>query len=176
MFGIFHYYKKTKSARMTPRGFMMMYTVLFISVVLTISMGILDIALRELAITSVTKESPRALYVADAGLECAFFADLQNGYFGTSTPNTTYTQLCGANDVTIAPVNRATNPIVWQTFMVKFGSGIDLSCAKVIVTKQLDALGNVATTTVDSYGYNTDCPPAAQSRYPLIERGLTAVY
>jgi len=171
-----NFYKQREKRGTSSRGFLMMYAVLFITVVLTISMGILDIALRQFAISSVNRESPRALYAADAGLDCAFYGDILNGYFSTSTPDTTHVGLCGANDVTVIPIDRNSNPIVWQEFMVKFGSGSELLCAKVSVKKDVNANGDITLTTIDSRGYNTDCPPAASLRFPLVERGLTATY
>ena len=165
--------KKTRKIKQESGGFLMMYAVLFITIILTISMAILDLALKQSAVTSVSKESPLALYAADAGLECAFYADIHHEYFSTSTPGIHFP--CGSNDITLTPINANSNPVVWNDFIIKFGAGKDLVCAKVTVSKTITN-GYVSKTTIDSRGYNTDCPPGTPLRTPLVERGLNATY
>ncbi|MCX6736231.1 MAG: hypothetical protein NTZ13_04065 [Candidatus Parcubacteria bacterium] len=198
MFHFHHYHKKRKDSENT-RGFLMMYAILFITVVLTIAMGILDIALKQFSISSINRESSRALYAADAGLECTLYGDIYNKNFSTTTPagvplavdgsgallksNVT---LCSGNVVDLFTPNP--NPgsggtITWTEnppangFKIKFGSGTDLVCGTVIVTKSIGANGTLLQTTVNSRGYNTDCPDnPTPARLPRVERGLKATY
>ena len=157
----------------------MMYAILFITVVLTISMGVLTIALRQFSVSGISKESPRALYAADAGLECAFYAEALNRYFSTTTPDQTYAGLCDTNNIRVHIANPNPAPpatLVWDDVNVKFGSGTDLMCAKVSIRKNVDATGHIVLTTIESRGYNTECPGTDPKRLPLVERGLTATY
>ena len=182
MFDTFGYFKKRKEA--DSRGFLMMYAILFITVVLSISIEILSISLKQFSISSTGEESARALYAADAGMECAFYLDIYKGYFSTSAPTKTYQHICDTNDITIQPpANPYISPLLWYnstspSFQVKFGSGKDLMCANVYVSKTLYTTGTlgIKTTTVTAKGYNTDCPGVTPLRLPLVERRLKSIY
>ena len=159
----------------------MMYAVLFITVVLTISMGILTVALRQFSVSGISKESPRALYAADAGLECAFYAEAFSRYFSTTSPmnDQTYAGLCDTNNIRVRIANPNPTPpatLTWDVIEVRFGLETDLVCAKVSIKKNVDATGHITLTTIDSRGYNTECPGTTPKRLPLVERGLTATY
>ncbi len=198
MFHFLHLIKKKTGSGEKPRGFLMMYAILFITVVLTIAMGILDIALKQFSISSINRESSRALYAADVGLECTLYGDIYNKNFSTTTPagvplpvagNGSLTKnditLCSGNVVDIftpTPNPGSNGTILWtepaQTngFKIKFGSGSDLVCATVKVTKNIGPNGTLLQTTVDSRGYNTECPDVPALRLPRVERGLKATY
>lgn len=198
MLGFQHPIKKEKTYRKSG-GFMMMYAILFITVVLTISIAILDLSVKQLAISSTGEEASRALSAADAGMECAFYLDLYKRYFATSTPDglpaetETYIDACGTNDITIIPPSPSMDvaQITWETdppspppsaksFQIKFGTGKDLICANVYLIKNLYTAGvnknAIKSTVVRSYGYNTDCPGNAPQRFPLVERRIRTSY
>ncbi|MEM9336364.1 MAG: hypothetical protein AAGA35_00725 [Patescibacteria group bacterium] len=61
---------------MTPRntneesGFVLLMTVIIVSIVLAIGLSILEISLKELQLSSLTRESEEAFHASNAGLEC----------------------------------------------------------------------------------------------------------
>ncbi|MCX6739117.1 MAG: hypothetical protein NT098_03650 [Candidatus Parcubacteria bacterium] len=202
MFHFSYHHKKRKDSKENTRGFLMMYAILFITVVLTIAMGILDIALKQFSISSINRESSRALYAADAGLECVLYGDQFQQLFATTTdPDRTIipinmgttglkkdaSPVCANNSIDIYtpdtnPPARGKHSLVWSDypyengFKLTFGQGADLVCATVTVTKTLLPNGSLSQTTIDSRGYNTTCPPDQELRMPRVERGLTAFY
>lgn len=57
-------------------GFVILFAILISSVILLISAGIFSVAQKETVLSSYSKESQKALFAADAGLECALFYDV----------------------------------------------------------------------------------------------------
>jgi Tfp pilus assembly protein PilX len=56
-------------------GFALLFTILVVSVLLAISLSISNITLRELVLSSATRDSHVAFYAADTALECALYID-----------------------------------------------------------------------------------------------------
>lgn len=54
----------------------MLISVIVITIVTTLGIGILNIALKDLVIANIQKESIKAFSAADAGIECAFAYDV----------------------------------------------------------------------------------------------------
>lgn len=67
------------------RGITLLIAVLTASLMLSISLSIFNIAIKELVISSSGKDSHTAFYAADAGIECALYWDYRNA-FSTTTP------------------------------------------------------------------------------------------
>ncbi|MDB5204675.1 MAG: hypothetical protein JWP09_703 [Candidatus Taylorbacteria bacterium] len=73
-------------------GFTLLFASLIGSLVFTIGIAILNISLKQLALTNAGRESQQAFYSADAGVECALFldrgagdGDCQTGFFGVAS-------------------------------------------------------------------------------------------
>jgi hypothetical protein len=60
------------------KGFALLFSVLIASLLLTIGLSILSIALKELDISSATERSIHAFYAADSGVECVKYWDLKH--------------------------------------------------------------------------------------------------
>ena len=60
------------------KGFTIYVAIILVTTLLTIGIGVLNITLRELVLTSVGKESLKAFFAADAGLDCAFYHDTED--------------------------------------------------------------------------------------------------
>ena len=63
------------------KGFALLFSVLVSSLLLTIGLSIFSIALKELAISTATRQSVHAFYAADSGREYAKYRDLKFGDF-----------------------------------------------------------------------------------------------
>lgn len=61
-------------------GFVILFTILTCAVILLIGFGIVSVATRETVLSSTAREAQSAFYAADAGIECALYAQT-NGDF-----------------------------------------------------------------------------------------------
>lgn len=57
------------------RGFTLLIAVVLTSVLLAIGLALLDIAYKQIVLSSTAKQSQYAFYAADSALECALYAD-----------------------------------------------------------------------------------------------------
>ncbi len=162
--------KKVKTNR---QGFALLVSIITTGILLLISLGVANIALKQLVISNTYQSSQYAFYIADSGMECAMFWDLKNpnnpivSAFATTTAGTI---TCNGQTVTTNSEpslpsqiggGGTSKPI--SIFSINFGSG----CAIVTVDKT-----NATTTTINSHGYNT-CSPLFPRKY---ERGITITY
>ena len=156
------------------KGFAILYAVLMTSVILTVSLGLLNITLKQIILSSVVKESQAAYYTALSSFRCAlrnddpYFYDpytfVSPGPFGEFTsfdPTIVFDSQDGSvlvncgNGVSqmVTPSNRTGLSSSITTFSLTFPA-IGLSptrCATVTVTKNL-LTGN---TLYQALGYNT---------------------
>lgn len=191
------YLLKTENLKLkaSRRGFVMLFAVLISSIVLTIAMGLLQIALKELLLSSTGRESQFGFYAADAGVECALYWDVKgNGgvsIFPTSTASAAFNQIrdgtlsgvyCGTlSDGTTRQdiaTNRSSNLGSSFVPMQDIGDGSSATttfylsvvngkaCATVDVGKSNNR------TTIESYGRNT----CASNDPRIIERGIRVTY
>jgi len=66
-----NYIQQKKIFNKKEQGFAMLFTVLLVSIALTISISISSVAYNQAILTSTAKQANRAFYAADAGIECA---------------------------------------------------------------------------------------------------------
>ncbi len=158
----------------TNRGIALFIAVLMGSIALIIGMGVLNITLKELKLSSLSRDSMSAFFAADTGLECALYwddirtASSPNSIFATSTDlvfpaNGALNQVkqCANKDITSDwSVITISSTEAETTFNI-----VDL-CSTVVVLK------NNGQTIIDSRGYNT-CDTSSARR---VERGLRVSY
>lgn len=155
--------------RYCEEGFFLLYAILLTSIILIIGLGVFEITLKQVSFSGIDRESVRAFYAADAGLECALYQDVVLDKFSTSTPPGTI--VC--NEQTI-PVSTQINPPQFTfTFWLNKNVPKDQSSAAVTLSRTI-VDGSVATTTISSLGYNTSV--SSPTRYPVVERGLRSSY
>ena len=155
-------------------GFTLLLAVLISTLLLSIGLAILDLAIKELNLSSAGRESQFALYAADTGTECALYWDLQQRAFATTTPRAIF---CAGNQVvdpntgsptTVGGPGSITSPTGGQSVF-----GINLApqpyCAIVTLTKTFLPQ---QITTLESRGYNT-CDTGNKRR---VERGIRVSY
>jgi hypothetical protein len=185
-----------KKENKDKKGFTLLFAVLVSTLVLAVGASIISMALRQVLLSGVGRDSQFAFYASNTGIECALYWDLNGGVvFATSSasedPNNV---VCAGNDAEVT-VEDDTVPgssdSATSRFRIVFGDesdedigvgnnaqmqNIDLPyCVDVSVTK-------FATTTTDgrnrigtdilARGYNT-CDPENPRR---IERGLELSY
>ena len=154
-------------------GYTLLFAVLVSAIVLGVAVSILNIARKELILTSGARESQFAFYAADSGYECAEWYDANTSYFSTTTwaLSSPQWQFADGNAnvkcfLSIqSPVNQI-SPSQFEFYVPLGATGS--ACADVVITKQYEnvtladgttVLPNVLTTAIDSKGYNVGWNP-----------------
>ena len=133
-----------KIHRTDHQGFVLLFSVVVSAVIFFIGAGIFAISFKELLISSLGKESQKAIFAADAGVECGLQVDTDN-YF---VDNTAYSNVfnCFGSRIT----DKYDNGINQYNFTVIYP---DKTCARVTVIKPYDG-GPTTLTTIYAQGYN----------------------
>lgn len=145
------------------KGFTAAIAAVIGSVVLAIGLALLSITLKEILLSSTIRNSTRAFFSADSGVECALYLDGRRR-FATSTASDISTDpiyCMGTNIIDVWSVE-ATGSSAETTFSI---DNQDV-CATVVVSK------DSSDTVIESRGYNT-CDIGNARR---VERGLRAQY
>lgn len=143
-------HKKNHRSYSSHNGFVILFTILISAIIMMIGLGIYSIAVRETVLSGSAREAQYAFYAADAGVECALFAQTVS-----PTPYETQTGgtfLCGANTPTPISVLSAAGT-VGDPF--QFNVLVDSNkktCAHVSVFDTVT--GSTATRRIISQGYN----------------------
>lgn len=130
-------------AKGSRSGFVILFAVTISAILLSIALGVANIALKEIKFGTSGKDTNAAFFAADTGAECALFYDktdsTQNAFTGTATPMT-----CAGNSFP-APTPSPAN--VWN-FTISGLGDLGQGCAKVTVDKTGPG------TKIISNGYN----------------------
>lgn len=159
-------------------GFTILYAILLTTVVLTIGLSLLSVLIQQISLSGAQRESGASFYVSDSGMECALYWDISADAFRSGSAIT-----CDGNSplapgiivTTGIPLTPPSPPLANDTYVfnVLFPDG----CANISVIKTINtASSTVASTTIQSRGYNTNCPPAASIKPWRLERGLETNY
>jgi len=145
------YFKNTND----KMGFTLLLAVLITSIILGISVGISVFVIRELLISSTGRESQKAFFAADSGVECALYWDFKQNAF---EPSSTRVISCAGSSPTVGGASGISE------FDLTFTNG---ACTHVKVDKTVPS-----STTIDSAGHNT-CNLSDPNR---VERTLRVSY
>lgn len=135
------------------RGITLLIAVLTASLMLSISLSIFNIALKELVISSSGKDSHTAFYAADSGIECALYWDYRNAFSTTTTSSIS----CGGAAFTVGGGALSTFTIT------------DSTTGSCVVTTVNKAGGE---TLIEARGYNT----CVANNPKKTERGIRVRY
>lgn len=176
-------------------AFVILFAVILVSIVLTISLSLYNITFKQLVLSSVTKEAQLAFFVADAGRRCALhysdFSHLPPGerpfgkYYWSvdgdgnpalayDVPDTGEKIRCEGNiDITVT--EDISNPVKRFDFIWYFPIDGRIACARVKVEEDPSDSGKV---TVTSRGFNnalsgSQCPTNGNGRN--VEKALQTV-
>lgn len=132
------------------KGVALLFVILLTSVLLLVAMGITNIAYKEAAFSSQAKDSDRAFFAADTGIECALYLDGQGHFDGTATG----TPSCNGYMPTLADITGTGSYV----FAVPLGT----QCAEIAVNKNYTASdGSGPYTRLSAIGYNVPANPDA---------------
>ncbi len=165
------------------KGFALLIGVMIAATLISIAYSLFSITLKQTTLAVAGKDSQKALYVADTGLECALYADqkVESAFVDASAlpavlqapqsvpsfncnnvPHTTITTSNGTVDSYSAIVSK---------FNLNAFNASDHSCASITISKYLNNAHELKTR-IESRGYNT-CNTADPQR---LERGLEVNY
>ncbi|MDB5190227.1 MAG: hypothetical protein JWN49_553 [Parcubacteria group bacterium] len=149
------------------QGFALLVTLIFVSVILALGVSLLDVAYKQVVLTSSARQSQFAFYNADSAMECTLYFDQKKSVFRWDFPgsqgDTTLDVKCPL-DVTNYTATQGSG-VRTTTYTVPCSTG-GIS-ATITVLKQPSG-----TTDIYSNGYST-CDASASNR---IERGLKVHY
>ncbi|MEK7121026.1 MAG: pilus assembly PilX N-terminal domain-containing protein [Patescibacteria group bacterium] len=121
------------------RGMTLLIAVLTAGVLLSISLSIFNIAIKEIIISSTGRESQVAFYAADSGIECALYWDIRKAEFEEAGEARIE---CAGDDI------RSDGPLHVFTFNIPDSP----ACVEVSVDKRgTDGYA----TIIESRGYNS---------------------
>jgi hypothetical protein len=130
---------KIKTLKKEDKGFALLFSVLVSSLLLTIGLSILNISIKELAISTASKQSIYAFYAADSGRENALYIDLKVGS-DFALDKTSHTE---TTNIGILPVDPSDS------------SGPNFSVTTEKVWEDPGTY-SIVRTTVNSIGHNSD--------------------
>ncbi len=151
-----HVLTRVKTSPSSTTGFVILFAVTLSAIILSITLGIANIALNEIKFGTSAKDTNEAFFAADTGRECALFNDKSTSTIFVSPP--TGSMQCLGRDI---PVDNS-DPI-WMFNLSGLGSQ-GHGCAKIKVDKTL-----LTSTIITSNGYNNGgdtldaCNPTANS-------------
>lgn len=163
---------KLDAGKNPEAGFALLVAVIFMSVMLAFALMLGSLAYKQTVLSSSAIQSQYAFYAADAGLECALYADQQLGTFRTGTSET----LSCSDQLPVASV-----AVYGQNGTDYYKATLELEgntrCAVIDVHKYPAPVGGF-TTYIFSQGYDVSCDivsePPANARF--FSRGLQAHY
>lgn len=162
--------------KQAQQGFALLIAVIFMSVMLSFGLALGSLGYKQQVLASGAIESQYAFYVADAALECALYADQQQGLFAypSSNPSSSPSITCG-NTAAISS-NETWSTSHWiVTNRLSLDSGTH--CADVTIYKYSAPQSNGATTYIFSQGYNISCAAVATPNGARFSsRGLSTHY
>jgi hypothetical protein len=144
----------------STKGFTLLLAILITNIILGISIGFPIFVIRELTISAIGRESQKAFFASDSGIECVLFWDFKHQGLAKSAFATTSTSniSCAGASYTVGGSSGISD------FDLNFANS---ACSHVKVDKT-----NYPNTKIDSVGHNT-CDLTDPNR---VERSLQVSY
>lgn len=158
--------KKIIKKIVNKKGFVMLFAVTLSAILLTIALGVSDIALKEIRFGTNARDTNDAFFAADTGAECASYYD-KSDQAKFSNGDSNFDIKCG--DSTDSKVTFVGNT---YSFTILGLGSVGASCAKVDVTK----IGSPPDTTIISRGYNLGDGACASTSINRVEREIKVDY
>lgn len=149
----------------SPRGFTLLIAVVLSSVIVSISLALIDIAFKQVLLAAAAAQSTAAFYNADSALECALYWDQKVNAFDYNDPLSSTGISCAnipISDYAVTIPSTGVKRTIMTLPCVTSGSTGNITIEKT----------ETGRTTVFANGYNT-CDVSDPRR---AERGLKATY
>lgn len=146
--------KKTKE-----RGYAILFTVVIVAIISTITMGLLNAAYKQVILSSVARDSTIAFYQSDIASECALYAD--NEFNMVPPPGNVWN--CAGYDLKFTSVG--------DTYEISPEDETSTDkCFRVTTIKQ--NMGDYISTKISAGGYNI----CNKSGLRTVERSVEVTY
>jgi hypothetical protein len=166
-----------KNIKKSKKGIALLFAVMLSMIFLTIAVGVLNIAVKELNFSTSGKNTNDAFFAADTGVECALYNDKTASEIFTKENFVSEINCFNSTPYTLEYSNGGT--VLDSSFNVPDIGFNGNSCAKVVVSKTFSDsdMKTVISTKIISKGYNTaqnvDCSSDLTNR---VERVLEVNY
>ncbi len=148
-------FPKDNQTQKTERGVALLFVILLTSVLLLVAIGISNISFKEVTFSLEARDSDKAFFAADTGIECGLYLD-KEVYFDGSLA---HPYECNSETLTVV----SPTPTTYQ-FIVPLGN----QCVEVNADKQYTPPGVITDGTVDhpyytqisAVGYNVKADPS----------------
>lgn len=148
------------------RGFVSLFTVLMATVILSMTIGMSSVALKQVVLGSTASEANEAFYSADAGMQCAIMND-RNGEFDVGADSLISCGIGDLNQIAIQTGDNQLYSVVGDTgFGFEWNNG---NCVFITVRKNSDI------TEIEAFGYNVSCDDVVDNPR-AVERALRVRY
>ena len=151
------------------KGFVILFAVVVSSIVLTITMGVANIALKEVKFSTSARDSNYAFYAADTGAECALVNDKTPSYFPLPGSPTALACANGSTPTYDTPTQT-------YRFIVTGLGSTTTSCSIVTVKKDDYTSPPNILTTIIAKGYNIGDSSCTSTNPDRIEREIRVTY
>lgn len=145
--------KRKRNARTHQAGFTLLLAALVSSIVLALGAAIYQLAVKELILSSLGRDSQLAFYAADTGAECALYWDIRYDYFATSAPATVVSPNPRCAGESFTTTGRSSSYPYTMSFQIEPAG----YCTDITVTKEIDGGTGNLTTIIHADGYSASC-------------------
>src|ERR1035437_2188521 len=165
--------KKNKGlASSSSMGFIMLFTVMLISIILTIALGVSNVALKEINFSTSARNTNDAFLAADTASECTLLNDKSTiNKFPLAGLATTIS--CAGNTSIPVTFSGTATTANYGFTIIGLGNSTQ-ACAKVTISK--DNSVPPMKTTIVSKGYNIGDASCNSSSPSRVERELDVTY
>ena len=161
--------RQNRGRETAPRGFTLLIAVILSSVVLSVGLALLNVAYKQLLLSSSAKQSQYAFYAADSALECALYYDQHFDLFNLNPYEMKGSDIvCGGQPILGTLSQSGTSPKK-STFYITCPNNPTLSQARVDIYKNSPG---TPTNSIYATG-DSSCNPEDPRR---IERGIKVTY
>ena len=169
--------------QMSASGFALLIAVIFMSVVLTLGLALGSLGYKQQILASSAIESQHAFYAADAALECALYADQQQGFFDYATHSQStkpgFIACGGAFGWRLSPSDYSYNSGVNGRLIdvQRLSLNDEKQCADVTIYKYKNPNPITGIVTyIFSQGYDVPCSSLSVQGARIVSRGINIHY
>lgn len=149
------------------KGFALLFTVLIISLILSIALSISNLTLKQAVLSGLVRDSQIAFYQADAAVECGLYQDTVLGLFpvGTTPDSVPRGFYCGNTLLELDELQSSVDHFVYRYT----ASPETAPCYNIVFDKTTPT--DTTAATIQGYGYNSCLSGPRQ-----VERALEVQY
>jgi hypothetical protein len=145
----------TKNKKKFNSGIALLFSIMLSMIFLTVAVGVLNIAVKELNFSTSGKNTNDAFFAADSGVECALFNDKSSSTFFVNPDVEGYLSDLASFTCFGEKIDLKQKYPNFDFTVIGLGSN-NISCAKVNVLKTFDEITDIISTKITSKGYNID--------------------